>query len=69
MPKKLIRVDTLKPNDQFELPEETLGLEPDIYTYIGDKEGAKWELPDSVWIESRHGNEFVIPEDTMVHNV
>jgi hypothetical protein len=69
MPKKRIRVDALKPNDNFELLEETLGLEPDFYTYIGDKAGARWELDNSVKIESRHGNEFVIPEGTMVRSV
>ena len=63
---KRIRVDSLQPGDEFELFSETMGLDPGTYTYIGSKDLAQWELADSVYVESRFGERFVIPEDTSV---
>lgn len=63
---KKVEVQSLNPGDEFELLEEVMGLEPDRYTYEGNPEKAKWELPNSVYIESRHGDKFVIPKDTKV---
>lgn len=59
---QLVRVDALKVGEQFELRETVLGLEPDTYTFLGDKQRARLELSDGIYVESRFGDRFVIHE-------
>ena len=63
--KKLVPITKLKPNSEFNLTREVLGLDEagNPYTY----EGAApcWEKENTVRVANRFGD-FVIPDDTMV---